>query len=681
MISERDSTDVDEAVAREGGTATPTVDGSARWRMALVLGAAGFALQGQYLLTNVKAMVNDGLLLYGIASAAFIRLAWRSGEAAEPDQNAPATQRWSLLRLVETSPTRVALVALALGFIYATMRLLQGKTGNASYWDALAFWLLAAVGFTMAFLPLRRPRLRDWWARYRSEFLTVAALTLGAGILRFALLGDLPDVVVGDEGRIGALGLSTARGEINNLFATVFGHSTLYLLFIGIPEIVLGPTPFAMRLMSALPGTLTVPLVYLLGRRLFGCRVAMVSAVLLAVSHFHLHFSRVVVTGGIVDALFATLAVYFLYRGIDRGKPLDFVLCGLTVALHLYFYMGARLIALVIPAYLVCLLVVDRRRVAANGQNLLLLLGSFLIVGAPMVLWVQSHPEEFMARTNQVGVIQSGWLAQESLRTGRGELLLLWDQFVKAMLAFVHYPALAFYDSTVPMFDFLTSMPLVLGLAYSVARTFDRRFLLLNVWFLMAVGFGRVAVVSPEQGAYRILIVMPAAAIMAAVALSKLVERGTEGFEKKRLAANLLLALFLTAVAAYNVNYYFREWASAGTYADTSTRLASIMGKYLGTLDRDYKGYLFGAPVILYGIHPSVDFLSGRLPMQNVNEPLRAEPAFVDRNRSAVFLFIPQREPELSLVQRYFPGGTRRELYDQGRKLVMIVYEVPKAAR
>ena len=284
-----------------------------------------------------------------------------------------------------------------------------------------------------------------------------------------------------------------------------------------------------------------------------------------------------------------------------------------------------------------------------------------------MIQWAMSQPQEFMARANQVGILQNGWLVQESLRTGQSEAYLLWMQFYKAMLAFIYYPATAFYDATLPMFDFVTSIPLVLGLAYSIARTFDRRFLMLNVWFFMSVGFGQVAVVLPEIGAYRILVMMPAALLMAAVALDSWTFQLIELKVVRQKAGTAIMASIVGVAALGNINYYFRDFAPSGNYSDSGTRLASIMGTYLGTLDRDYRAYLFGAPIIIYGIHPSVDFLSGKLPVQNVIEPLRGERTFVDRGHSAVFIFVSLRIQELEIVQRDFPGGTTRELRDTGR--------------
>jgi len=100
------------------------------------------------------------------------------------------------------------------------------------------------------------------------------------------------------------------------------------------------------------------------------------------------------------------------------------------------------------------------------------------------------------------------------------------------------------------------------------------------------------------------------------------------------------------------------------------------MGEYLDEVGPEYKAYLFGMPRIYYGTHKSVDFLRGNdAPVTDIREPLTGEPTFVDPNSKAVFIFIPEREGELQLVQQYMPGGEVFRKYDCG-ELMMITYRV-----
>ncbi len=651
-------------------------------RIALAMTAAGFAFMGQYLLSNSTTIPIDGLTLYGLAIAAFLPLAWTYGSEGRPSAGKVPVPRRTFVLTITTSPIRAALVLLALGLAYTTLRLIQGRSSSASYLDTALLWAGGAIAYTAAFAPATRPNVSQWLWKYRMELLLLAGVTCVAAALRFVDLGTIPASVSGDEGAIGNLALSAVHGEINSPFETRGGRGTLYLMIIGLPMRILGPNTFSLRVVSALVGVLAVVATYLLARHLFGSRVAFVSAALVAVSHIHIHLSRISDSGAIIDSLFAPLALYFLIRAVDNGRPIDYLLGGFTVALHLYLYNGGKLMVIVFFAYLVVMTAMDRRRMLANMGNLLVLAGAFLIVAGPMLNWALIHPDQFMDRSNQVGIFPTGWLAQEAARTGRPQGLVLLDQFYKAMMAFIYYPAEAFYGARIPMFDIVVAVPFVLGLAHSIAHTVDRRFLLLNVMFFLTGGFGQVALVEPEHDVYRILVIVPIAAIMAAVALHKLLEQGVGINVRGQSLPAIIIALFLLTASVTNINYYFREWAGSGSYPDPATRQAFVMGRYLGTLDRDYKAYLFGTDSFKYGIHPSVDFLSGKMPVMNVSQPLAGGLSFVDRTHSAVFIFVPQRENELSVVRQYFPGGTRRELLDSDNwantKPVLITYEVPR---
>ncbi len=86
---------------------------------------------------------------------------------------------------------------------------------------------------------------------------------------------------------------------------------------------VLGPTPAALRLFSAVIGALAIPLCYWSGKQLFSLRVGLVAASLLAVSPFHVYYSQEVRMYGLM-ALFSVtlLGVWWrVLRGSEGHAP------------------------------------------------------------------------------------------------------------------------------------------------------------------------------------------------------------------------------------------------------------------------------------------------------------------------------------------------------------------------
>jgi len=301
-----------------------------------------------------------------------------------------------------------------------------------------------------------------------------------------------------------------------------------------------------------------------------------------------------------------------------------------------------------------------------------------------MGYWMWSRPEAFNARLESAGIFQNGWLAQAASASGHGIPEALWQQVSQAFLIFNYYPAKGFYEASLPVFDSLAGATLVLGAAYVLWHLRQPRCLLLAIWIGAAVIVGGAALVSPAESAYRVLIVFPAVAILAALGAVELVRLPLRaGVYGARVAAAGLLG-FALLVGGFNVNYYFREFMTTCGYEAGLTRVASRVGSYLGTLDRDYMAYAYGAPRFYYGVHPSVDFLSRYLPMSPMDElgkPFATTvPERLTTAWGAVFLFAPERAELRAQVRARYPGGQDLELRDCG-EAVMLVYQLPPSGQ
>ena len=358
---------------------------SGRSNLILAIAVFVLALIGEFYFRTFKSVI-DGAVFFAAAVILFLVLV--RGEAKARPKRPSVSFLDRLFDGIRSNPLRAALVALSLVLAYTGIRMLQVKAGNVQYWDVFAVWVASFVSYAAAFIRLPRPDLRSWWHTYHLDFWLVLGLTALAALLRFVQLGATPNIVSGDEGRLGVLALSVLKGELNNMMATVFGNSTLYLYIVaGFIKWFGVANAMTLRITAAIAGTLTVPAVYVFARRFFNFRVALIAACLLTVSHIHLHFSRIVVAGSIQDALFATVAFYFFLSGLENRSPTRLTLSALTVGLHIYIYMGARLVILFLPVYVLALLITNPKLVRENLSNLLVFAGMLIIIAAPMGLW------------------------------------------------------------------------------------------------------------------------------------------------------------------------------------------------------------------------------------------------------------------------------------------------------
>ena len=69
-------------------------------------------------------------------------------------------------------------------------------------------------------------------------------------------------------------------------------HPPLYYLLLHYWIALSGDSPYYARLLSVLFGTATIPIIYLIGKRMSGAVVGLVAAVFLALSPFNIYFAQ-----------------------------------------------------------------------------------------------------------------------------------------------------------------------------------------------------------------------------------------------------------------------------------------------------------------------------------------------------------------------------------------------------
>jgi 4-amino-4-deoxy-L-arabinose transferase-like glycosyltransferase len=666
----------------------------------LLAAALGLVSLGQYYFFHRREYLWDGVVFHALAVLCFV-LAWRLATAQTRTARPP--RRWSLglEAWLRTHPVPAALVALGLLFSGIATLLVRDRIISQSTADAVLLWLLGigAAG-TATLWPTAWPPawVRDGRARLRGisrgtwlEVATVVALTALAFLLRATALGSVPFTLGGDEAWHGLLARQVLHGELRNPF--VMGYMSMPTLFywpLSWSLRLAGDTMVGARLPAALVGTATVPLLYLFARSLWPRRMAFLAAAFLAAYDYHIHFSRLV-ANNVWDPLFVLLTLWALDRGIgklglskaegsgnrDSGTAYRlFLAAGLVMGLSFYFYTGARLLPALIVVYVGFVAWRRRGRIEGLGRHLLLLALAFLVVAGPMLSYALSHPNEWNARINQVGILQSGWLAREPGLTGKSTLYILAEQFLRAAGAFHVFPdRTVWYGADRPLLGFLAGAFALLGLAWAIAHWRERRHFLVLIWFWSAIIAGGMLTESPPSS-QRLVIAIPAVALLVATGLEQTVVLAARLFlPKHQRWENVILGLLIVLLAASSVRFYFLEFSLSRRYGSANGETATMIGHYLHDLDDDYRAYFFGAPRIYWNFG-TMPFLAPDVPGEDVSEPLSAPPDFVDADHAAVFVFLPDRAGELAWVQQAFPDGCQREFYDGTGQLRFIAYEV-----
>jgi 4-amino-4-deoxy-L-arabinose transferase-like glycosyltransferase len=581
---------------------------------------------------------------------------------------------------------------------YIAIRRLPTDDFSALLW----LWLIGVVWFLLAFVPpfsVRDvwSRLLDWLRDHWVELAGLAALLLAALAVRAVDLEHIPVNLGGDEGTWGMESLAMFDGRLANPFGVRwFAFPSMSFLAWGLSMSLFGETVAGLRALSALLGAASVLTTFLLARELWGRRIAWLAAILLAFGHYHVHYSRLAVNN-IADALFVTLALWYLVRGLRSQRPYHFALAGAVMGLGWYGYFGARLLGVIVALYLAWRVVAERRFLARYWHLLVILLLAALVVATPLLLHYVRHPYDLDAGSNRVSIFASGWLAREQVITGRSATSLMLQQFCKSITAFHHTLDPTFwYRPSIPLLDVVSGVLFILGMVWAVAHWRPPLIPpkvgappssppklggkegggLLLLWFWLALILGWVVTENPPSS-QRLVIVAPALALLVALGLNWLVELGqrVRGGDRRFWAS--VGVLLLVVVAVLNLHYYFVIYTPTRVYGNPSAEVTTDLARYLVQQDDDYVVY-FHAPPWIYWDFGTLRFMARGVDGVDVPPPDEGEAPVPDLTRGARFVFVPTRLEELDIVQARYPGGTTQVFYSTAdARLLFTLYEVP----
>jgi predicted membrane-bound mannosyltransferase len=253
--------------------------------------------------------------------------------------------------------------------------------------------------------------------RRRTQRAALVAIVLLAAVLRIYELGDVPAGLYCDEAGNGynAYSLGSAGIDENGTrwplyvwsFATAYKNPAFIYAAI-LPVKLLGLSAFSVRLTSALFGIGTVIALFFLGRALFNPWVGFWAALLLALSPWHLHFSRIAFELIAMPFFFVTGCV-FLVRFTQGRRTLPAALA--CFAACVYAYAPA---AMFVPAFLLGFGVLYALDLLRHWRQLLLALVVAAAILAPAAIFFSTQRTlgtMYFRRTTFVD-LQEPWMPQ-----------------------------------------------------------------------------------------------------------------------------------------------------------------------------------------------------------------------------------------------------------------------------
>ena len=202
------------------------------------------------------------------------------------------------------------------------------------------------------------------------QYLLLAIITLLAGVLRFYKLGEWSFWY--DE-------IFSLR-DVARIFEFPLVNQQFSRWLIYAATSALGTTEFNARLVPALIGTISVPILYFPTRKISNAPTAMLFAVFLAISPWHIYWSqntRFYTT----LLLFYTLSLFLVYFAFEEDKPWYLVFALLFFGLAIMEREFAAILVPVVAAYLIGIKILPfKKPPGLRPKNILILLVPIILI-------------------------------------------------------------------------------------------------------------------------------------------------------------------------------------------------------------------------------------------------------------------------------------------------------------
>ena len=452
-----------------------------------------------------------------------------------------------------------------------------------------------------------------------NRWLIILLILIVAVFFRFYKLDSVPPGLYPDEAMNGnnaiqALEAAPPAGGFKVFYPENNGREGLFINLQALSLAVFGQHVWALRIVSAIAGVLTVLGLYFLTKQLFNWQIAAISSFLLAISFWHVNFSRIGFRAVMVP-LFLVWGFYFFWRGLSSSRLYNFIISGIFWGLGFYTFIPFRIMPLVLILALAAYWQAikkdfshEKYEYARNQiiRGFAAFLVITILVALPIGYYFYTHPQDFWSRAGQLSIFSSdNPLKNLALNTVQ----------TLGMFNFVGDFNWRHNVSGQPMLIWPVGALFVLGFLRSWIKLFRARHehghlsatqILLLSWFFI----GLIPVVLSNEGlphALRAITVIPAVFIFAGAGLWWIIDkigdwyraRDVHEFSFRRrwlkessIAATFALIILLASFTIVEYDKYFNKWAKNPNTAAAFNQNYVDIGNQLNAMSQKIRKYV-----------------------------------------------------------------------------------------
>ena len=413
------------------------------------------------------------------------------------------------------------------------------------------------------------------------HILALALLLVLAFYLRVYRLYDIPLDLSTDMASVGLSARDYLLGAEHRIFGTGWYY---YPRLVFLPYVLsmklAGNDLFGLYFGTVIMGTLNILGTYLFVWRSFDRhRLALLTAVLLAINPAHIEYSRIV---SYVDPWFlGFFGLYFFVDGLKGRRKVPLALAGLLTGFTLVSYPSGRAIIPMLAMALAFFWFHKRQWVTENYAGLVWMALGLLAALGPNLVYMLANWSVYMQRSGEVLIFRPDNIEHLKFTYSVDSVrLVIWEQVKRSVLQFNYYTdrSAQFYYPH-PMFNSLVSPLLILGFGMGLVRWRkpEYLFVLSSFMFILVVG-GILTNDAPTWS--RLVGIIPLAALLIAWVLDEVVVL-FERIALQPLIPILLLGMtvFLGVLALTDWRIYLRDVGDVNT-----TRPEVFVARYLDSL-------------------------------------------------------------------------------------------------
>lgn len=442
----------------------------------------------------------------------------------------------------------------------------------------------------------------------------VLAIVLLAAFFRLYKLDSIPPGLYPDEAMNGNNAIEALENQDFKVFYTENnGREGLFINIQAISIAFFGNHAWALRIVSAIVGILTVWGLYFLTKRLFDRHIALIASFLMAVSFWHVNFSRIGFRA-ILAPLFLVWMFYFLWRGLSTTQKFPFIMSGIMLGLGFYTYISFRIVPLVFILVLLAYWDFIRKDFAKYRpesyrflkkhlfQGVLTMTIATFVVILPLLIFFTQNPQDFLGRTSQISVFSTAnplkTLAVNTFQT-------------LAMFNFAGDNNWRHNIVGSPELVWPVGIFFVFGLVLSIHKMIRLKrkhghFSTVQTLLLATFLAGLLPVVISSEGlphALRAIIVVPIIYIFAAQGMWHFFEKLQDWYSlrdphsrERMFVSAFVIVVLLISIAFVEFNRYFNHWGKNPAVASEFNASYSVLADKLNRLPITIKKYVVVAP-------------------------------------------------------------------------------------